>query len=158
MFQPSIFNCSKKLSYAIFPEKNCYLYVLFMQKTKSILLLFLMGLLLFPWQLACLAHPAGHDHNHHESPGPCELREIHKGTSSFLPPMHCNTVSVEAHDYNQTENQRIIPSTSNAIVAAVVFQLLKIELPCAQATVIPEARCNTGPPLAAFSLRGPPLV
>ncbi|MBA3898756.1 MAG: hypothetical protein H0X62_00870 [Bacteroidetes bacterium] len=129
-----------------------------MEKIKPILLLFLMGLMLFPWQMLCLAHPTGHDHHHHDEPGPCELREIHKGETSFLPPMHCHTISVESDDYNQTENQRILPTTANAIVAAVVFQLLKIEIPCTQATVIPEARCNTGPPLAVFSLRGPPIV
>lgn len=60
-----------------------------------------MGILIFPWQMLYMAHPTGHDHHHHDEPSACEMREIYKGESSFLPPMHCNSVSIEADDYNQ---------------------------------------------------------
>ncbi|MEX0981901.1 MAG: hypothetical protein WD577_05020 [Bacteroidales bacterium] len=133
-----------------------------MARIKSILLLIIMGIILFPWQMICLAHPFGHahHHHHHEGPSPCEIRRIvlQQPGEHLLPPMECEHISDATDDYNQTQVERIVPTVQLIAVAAVVFDLVGFEI-TEQPFLLPiDPKCRSATLLSDSPLRGPPLV
>ncbi|PCJ86794.1 MAG: hypothetical protein COA57_05635 [Flavobacteriales bacterium] len=129
-----------------------------MKKASPILLLFVTGMLIFPWRSfeVCIAHPMGH-HHHHNGPSPCELRKTTKGTTSYLPPMECFKFFVYADDYLLPSQEQLKPDVQSLVIASKYFDLVKFPLPQNVFISMPEPRGNSDPPLSNNTLRGPPL-
>lgn len=130
-----------------------------MQKLKSIWLLFIMGMILFPWQIVCVSHPFGHEHHEHEGPSLCELRTQDDGTSPlFWPPMDCEHIDNQVDEYQAPHTEKIKQTFQTVAVAAVLFDI--IDFPQLKIGFIPEQteRNSSSPPITTLSLRGPPFV
>lgn len=131
-----------------------------LKRLLSISLLFIFGMMIFPWRLVCIAHPFGHSHEHHEpgKPTPCELHRMYAGkVTCFLPPMHCKHLSPDTDNYQTTEKFQIKPTFQTLAFAAVVFQIIKVDYP-EQPFIIPhEPNCRSAPILSVYSLRAPPF-
>ena len=132
-----------------------------MQKIKSILLLFALGIMLFPWKLICIAHPLGHSHQHHE-PGklsPCELHAKYAKAKGqhLLPPMHCHTVSANTDDFQTTDQFKIKPTYQTLAIVAGLFDFIKITYPEQPYNFPPEPKCRSAPFVSPNSLRSPPI-
>lgn len=105
----------------------------------------------------CLAHPFGHAHDHDAPPTPCELREIHRGEASYLPPMQCQYLDVAFEPYDapmllqvhQVDIASILPGAPVEIAighpSAVVW------------SARPPPWIRPSPLIAAHALRGPPV-
>jgi hypothetical protein len=132
-----------------------------MQKAKSILLLFIIGVLVFPWGLIdfCVTHPTGHKHHHHEpgKPTPCELRKQSEGTA-YWPPMDCRKFSVSTDDYQAPDKFQIKPTYQTLAVVAVLLELVTISFPKEPFLFPPEPKCRSATIISVNALRGPPLV
>lgn len=131
-----------------------------MQKAKPILLLSLLFILIFPWRLICLAHPLGHSHEHHE-PGkltPCQIHAQYDGSyDAFLPPMHCHWYSADVDDYDAPDKFQIKPPQQTLAVIAVVFEIVKIDIPEKPFLFPPQPQCRSATLISGNSLRAPPL-
>ena len=129
------------------------------KRFKSISLLLLIGVIIFPWRLICLTHPFGHNHVRHEPDklSPCELREHHKGTApAFFPPMHCNNMTLERGEF-QTTGQSQIKPTFHAVAMAVLFpELRKIKYPQQPYLFLSDPKCRSAPLISSQLLRAPP--
>ncbi len=139
--------------------KNCYLCNR-MQKLKSILLLFIMGMILFPWQLICIAHPFGHNHHKHDGLSPCELHRIaaQQPGEKFLPPMECKHIALQLENFQQPQVEKVKPTIQTLATAAVLLDLVCI-LQYEQPYLFPpNPKCRSAPILSSHTLRGPPLV
>lgn len=132
-----------------------------MQKLKSIFLLSLIGLACLPWALLdfCITHPTG---PHHHGPGPsaCELRKLHRDdqTPGYFPPMHCHKFSMKTDRFQSSEKAVkpfAFPALAEQPVLVVIAAIIAPETPVLSP---PDPKCNAGPPLAANTLRGPPVV
>ncbi|MBW6481933.1 MAG: hypothetical protein K0B10_02620 [Vicingaceae bacterium] len=132
-----------------------------MQKVKAILLLFIFGLTLAPWQLVCSTHPLGHDHHEHDKPSPCEIHKQYANVDGqhILPPMECKHSSLIAQDYEpQQTNKLKTPVVQLAIFAAVVFEIISIETLKNNLPVPPEPDKHLKVLISDSPLRGSPLV
>lgn len=126
---------------------------------KSILLLFIMGMMMLPWQLVCIAHPFGHHHHQHDGPSPCELRRQYQGTEPvFWPQMDCEHVSALIDDYQLPQTEKVIPTLQTLAVTAILFDHLIIQKYECNFIPIPEVHNNSDPPLTSISHRGPPFI
>jgi len=126
-----------------------------MAMIKSILLLFVMGIMLFPWQLICTTHPFGHDHHEHDGPSPCELRKQYKGTDTvFWPPMDCKDISAQFINCQLPKTDKIKPTLQ--LIATILFDLHVLPEYETNFIQLPEARSNSDPPFKSISDRGPP--
>ena len=136
-------------------------YLCSVQKLKAISLLFILGMMIFPWRLICIAHPLGHSHQHHEPSklSPCELHRKYANTDGqhILPPMHCHTVSADTDDFQTTDQFKIKPSYQTLAIAAVLFEFVKITYPEQPCIIPPEPKCRSAPLLSSNSLRAPPI-
>jgi len=130
-----------------------------MLKSKAIMLLTIVWMLIFPWRLAefCVTHPLGHEHHHHDGLSQCELRKIIKETS-YWPPMECFKMQVAADDYQVPQRPKLDLSIKTLAVAAVLFELVAELLPQSPFIEPPRPRNTSDPPLKLYPLRGPPLV
>lgn len=129
-----------------------------MKRTKSISLLSIFTMMLFPWQLMCMAHPMGHEHHH--KPGelsPCEMRRLCTETSVW-PPMDCNKLSINANDFQLPQNDKLTPSVQTLAVVAVLLGLFEIDLPEDFVFSLPDQQCHSRPPPSDHLLRAPPFV
>ncbi|MBK8517137.1 MAG: hypothetical protein IPL55_12915 [Saprospiraceae bacterium] len=131
-----------------------------MQQIKSILLLFIMGIILFPWQMICLAHPLGHEHHHHDGPSPCELHRIaaQQGGQHILPPMECNHILSAIDDLQQPQVEKIVPTFHTLIVFAVLFDFVNFDNKEQPFLFPPDPQCRSATLISDNPLRGPPLV
>ncbi|TAK49352.1 MAG: hypothetical protein EPO28_00790 [Saprospiraceae bacterium] len=130
-----------------------------MRRLTSISLLLLIGTLLVPWQELCVAHPLGHKPHPPGEHSACELHKMYKSDKpAFFPPMHCKHVSEVVGAFQLPQHEQAKVTFQTLAVAAVVFDFLPsfqdTENECAPAT---DERCNSGPPLPANVLRGPPF-
>lgn len=128
-----------------------------MLKAKSLYLLIVMGIMLFPWQLICTAHPLGHDHHEHDGPSPCELRQQYSGDGPvFFPPMNCDHASSQFEDFQPPQTEKVRPTTKSVAVAIVIID--HIILPEHECNFIQqqETRSNSDPPCRSVQYRGPP--
>ena len=135
-------------------------YLLSVKRFKAISLLLLVGVLIFPWRLICVAHPFGHSNEHHE-PGklsPCELRKQYKGTGpAFFPPMHCHNASLEKGDFQTTGKFQLKPAFHAVAIAALSFEFNKNPYPQQPCLFPPEPACRSAPVISTRLLRAPPF-
>ncbi len=131
-----------------------------LQRFKSILLLFIMGMTILPWQLMCIAHPFGHDHHEHDGPSTCDLHLMAAQLPGehLLPPMDCAHFSDATDDYNQTQVERIVPTIQLAAVIAVLFDSFGFEITQQHFLLPPDPNCRSATLLSDSPLRAPPLV
>ncbi len=131
-----------------------------MRQLKSILLLFIMGMTILPWQLMCIAHPFGHEHHEHDGPSTCELHEMaaQQPGEHLLPPMECEHISDVTDDYNQAQVERIVPTIQLVAVVAVVYDLVGFEITENPFLLPPNPKCRSATLLSDSPLRAPPLV
>lgn len=132
-----------------------------MRRLTSIsLLLLVIGTFLVPWQELCLAHPLGHQPHPSGEHSACELHKIHRnGKPVYLPPMHCKHVSEAVDNFQLPQQEQVKLTLQTLAVAAVVFDFLPLFQDSKdQYFPSPDSRCNSGPPLPANTLRGPPFV
>jgi hypothetical protein len=130
-----------------------------MQRAKTILPLFILVVMVLNWVLVgmCTAHPLGHDHHSHDGPSPCELRAQCSDTS-FWPPMDCQKLHQASDEYQVPEEHLVKPTLKTWVVAAMVLQLLSVDLPDRTHATPPDPGSTSEPPLPANTLRGPPIV
>lgn len=119
-----------------------------------------MGMIIFPWQLVCVAHPFGHNHHKHDGPSTCEIQKVAAQLPGehILPPMDCEHISDATDDYNQTQVERIVPTIQLVAVAAVIFDLVRFEITEQPFLLPPEPNCRSATLLSDSPLRAPPLV
>lgn len=131
-----------------------------MRQLKSILLLFVLGLTLVPWQSICTTHPFGHDHHGHDGPSTCELHAMvaQQPGEHLLPPMDCTHISDATDEYNQTQVERIVPTIQQVAVAAVLFDLVSFEITEQPFLLPPEPKCRSATLLSDSPLRAPPFI
>jgi hypothetical protein len=78
---------------------------------------------------------------------------------AFFPPMHCKHISEIVGAFQLPQHEHVKPSFQTLAVGATVFGLLPLLRETQnEPTLATNERCNSGPPLPANSLRGPPLV
>ena len=117
-----------------------------------------MGIILFPRQLVCMAHPLGHDHHQHEGPSPCELRQQYKGKEAALwPPMECKKALSAIEEFDQPDVQKTASSVQMVMVA-VLLDLLKINSKHQPDLPSPYPNCRSATLFSDSPLRAPPLV
>jgi len=123
------------------------------------LLLIVLGLTFIPWQMVCVSHPFGHEHHEHDGPSPCEIRRaiMQQPGEHVLPPMECEHITPATDDF-QTSLQLKTPTIDQFIIAAVLLDFLKRELPEQEFYPLPDPHSNSDPPLGINALRGPPFV
>ena len=129
-----------------------------MQLIRSITLLWIMALIIIPVQLFCLAHPLGHEHEHHVAGEltPCQKKAISTDICLW-PPMDCQRVTIDADNYQEPQKIKIKPV--NDVATAVVIPVSGNAISGSQQFIrTPDPRCNSGPPLADHLLRAPPLA
>jgi len=130
-----------------------------MVKIKSILLLFITGMLLIPWETICTTHPLGHKHHHHDGPSPCELRKNYKGEYPvFWPPMNCGHIKNLTNDFTHPQKEQIKLTVQTLAVVAVFFEHIHItysEEPC---LLPPDPKCRSATTISVNTLRGPPFA
>lgn len=119
-----------------------------------------MGIILFPWQMICLAHPFGHKHHHHDGPSPCELHRIavQQGGQHILPPMECNHILSAIDDLQQPQVEKIVPTFHTLIVFAVLFDFVNFDNKEQPFLFPPDPQCRSATLISDNPLRGPPLV
>jgi len=126
---------------------------------KSTLLLFIMGVMMLPWQLVCVAHPFGHHHQQHDGPSLCELRRQYQGTEPvFWPPMDCEHISSQIGHYQLPQTEKGKPTIQTLAVMAILLDHTIIPEYQCDFILITEAHSNSDPPLTSISLRGPPFI
>ena len=131
-----------------------------MRQFTAISLLILMGTLLFPWQELCLAHPFGHKPHPPGEHSICELHKMYRsGKPVLLPPMHCKHVSEKVSAFQLPQNDLAKPTLITLPSVAVNVDFLPLtQYYQNDYFPLPDVRCNSGPPLPANILRGPPFV
>lgn len=132
-----------------------------MQKVKAILLLFIFGLTLAPWQLVCTTHPLGHKHHEHNRPTPCELHKQYANADGqhLLPPMHCKHSSLTTQDYESQQPTKLTTSVVQlAAFNPVFYEISSVETPNQVVLIPPEPNCRSGTIISDSPLRGSPLV
>jgi hypothetical protein len=134
-----------------------------MQKQKSILLLFLMGVILFPWQLICLAHPLGEpDHSgdpDHKEISNCELRRQYTGKQSIIwPPMDCKQEVLKAAKFQQPQFDRLILAVSPFVLLTSNFEFTFNSKAIQPHLFLEEPNCRSAIIISNHPHRGPPLV
>lgn len=117
-------------------------------------------MILFPWQLICIAHPFGHDHHEHDGLSPCELHRIaaQQPGDKFLPPMECKHTLSQVDDFQQPQVEKVKPTIQTLFVAAVLLDLIRIPIYEEPILFPPDPKCRSAPILSSHTLRGPPLV
>jgi hypothetical protein len=132
-----------------------------MNKFKSILLLFIMGIILFPWQMICIAHLFGHEHHHHDGPSPCELHRIaaQEEGEHLLPPMECQDIVSQIDDFQQPQVEKVVPTFQTLAILSVLFELPYL-FGTQEAPVLfpPDPKCRSATLISDNPLRGPPMV
>lgn len=131
-----------------------------MKRTKSIVLLFIMGILLFPWQMLCVTHPTGHNHHEHDGPSLCEQYRMaaQEPGEHLLPPMDCENIKSFTTDYSPTQVNKIVPTVQMVAILAVVFELITLDHQEQPFLIPPDPNCRSATLLSDSPLRGPPLV
>ena len=128
-----------------------------MKKIKFIFLILLFVSLIFPWQLVCLSHPAGHNHHHAEG----ELSSCQKRTAcrdlSLWPPMTCLRIAIVVDIADSPQNKFLF---SNACTGVDLTEssLKDIRFFKTPLLKLPDPHANSDPPKSSIFLRGPPLV
>ncbi len=121
-----------------------------------------MGIILFPWQVICTAHPLGHSHEHHEEGklSPCELyrKYVNEEGHHILPPMHCHHLSADTDDYQTQEKFQIKPSFQTIAILAVLYVLIKFDNSKQPYLFAPDPKCRSATLASDNPLRGPPIV
>lgn len=127
-----------------------------MMRTKFTVLLSIIVMMFFPWQMMCMEHPTGHTH-HHESGelSACEQRRLCNETS-FWPPMDCHKLTIQADDYRLPQNEPLTLKVQ--AVAILPLELINIVLPEENFQPLPDPFGNSDPPPGANLLRGPPFA
>lgn len=132
-----------------------------MLKAKSVYLLFIMVIMLIPWQLICTAHPFGHEPHElheHDSPSPCELRQQYPGDGPvFFPPMNCDHVSSQFEDFQTPQTGKIKSTIKTIAITIAIINLLVLPEYENDFIKLLEARSNSDPPCRSIKDRGPPI-
>lgn len=123
------------------------------KKGKSISLLIIMGMLVFPWQLfhVCLAHPFGHASDHI----PCAEREKQMG-DSYWPPMECVHMDIDTDDFPPVQKQ--LTPIFQIVGMQILDYLICILKPEGAFLLAPEQKCRSAPLIDSNPFRGPPIV
>lgn len=72
--------------------------------------------------------------------------------------MDCYHLSINADDYQLPQNDKLTPSVQTIVIAAVLLELIKIDLPEDVVFPLPDPKCLSGPPPSSNLLRAPPIV
>jgi len=134
--------------------------VIILNKLKSILIVFFIGIIAIPWESLglCLTHPLGHQHHHHgNGPSPCELRKQFKGLAYF-PPMECKKFTVKLDNYKIPDKIQIKPSFEKNELAEIIIHFLSVLDKNQTFIRQTTTRCRSALIISANTLRGPPLV
>ena len=135
-----------------------------MLKQKCILLLFLMGIILFPWQLICLAHPLGELDHHsgdseHKEISNCELRRQYTGKQSVIwPPMDCKQEVLKSAKFQQAEVISLILTFSPFDLIVSNFEFTFNSKAVQAHLFLEEPHCRSASIISNHPHRGPPLV
>lgn len=122
--------------------------------------MFIMGVIIFPWEIICTAHPFGHAHEYH-GPGelsPCEINKKYVGKGLyFLPAMHCQKASVDTDNYHAPSKFQLKPGFQMLVVIVVLVDYTCFDK---SRTYIfpPELKCRSATLISENTLRGPPLI
>ncbi|MFZ6010782.1 MAG: hypothetical protein ACOYXT_10590 [Bacteroidota bacterium] len=130
-----------------------------MRQLKARLLLFVLGITLFPWQLVCVAHPFGHEH--HDGPSPCELRRLaaQQPGQHLMPPMDCDHILAQIDDIQQPQTENVLPAFQTvAVPCALLGQIHCPDSGEALTEFPPEPRCRSATLISDCPTRGSPLV
>lgn len=124
------------------------------------MLLFIMGIILFPWQMICITHPLGHKHHPNDGPSPCELHRIaaQQEGEYLLPPMECGNIQSQIYDLQQPQVEKIALNVQLFAILAVVFEFIKLDNHNQPFLFPPAPNCRSAPLLSSHSPRGPPLA
>lgn len=119
-----------------------------------------MGIILFPWQMICLAHPFGHDHHHHQGPSICELHRIaaQQEGEHLLPPMECGHILSQIDDLQKPQVEKIAPTVQLFAILAIVFEFVKLDNHEQLFLFPPDPQCRSATLISDNPLRGPPLI
>lgn len=119
------------------------------------MLLFLMGIILFPWQAICLTHPL----HYHEGKSICELRKEYKGNQPFFwPPMHCKHTVLKSTDFQQSQYDSVLLVLSPFTITTYSFDFTSNQEEIRPYLFLPEPNCRSATLISDNPLRGPPLV
>lgn len=130
-----------------------------MRKFKSILFLFILGIILFPWQMICTAHIFGHSHHKQDVPSLCELRRQYKGEGAvFWPPMDCRKNFSTVSDFQEPQNEKIVPTIQMLAIVAILFDVVTLDNQEQLFLLPPAPNCRSATLLSDSPLRAPPLV
>ncbi len=131
---------------------------------SSILLIFLMGIILFPWQLVkfCPAHKGAHQEHHGNCADGMMDDENHgkkasEGSLTLKAVDECSVFSLVTEDFQPNTNQLKI-NFQQLIFITAYLHLQSIEATERRFPKPPDQRSNSDPPLESIFLRGPPLV
>ena len=141
-------------------SRNVFLHLPLMEKRIAIVLLFIMGISLFPWQAVCLAHPFGLGHHEHDGPSPCELHAQYANTPGehILPPMECQHEAMPTKEYNANPFSKIIPQPLFEVAVVFFSFTLSVNNSIDSNIATPVPRCRSGTLLTDVPLRAPPKV
>ena len=119
-----------------------------------------MGIMFFPWQVICIAHPFGHEHHRHNGPSPCELHRLaaQQGGQHILPPMECGHFSLHLADYQPPQVEKASKGIYTFITLALILNLIDVGHRKQPFFITPEPTCRSAPLISSFSLRGPPFI
>lgn len=131
-----------------------------MQRLNSILLIFIIGVTILPWQMICRSHLFGHQY-HDLKPGelrPCEkLKQDRQEIDgiAFWPPMHGEHMNALIDDYPLPETKKGKPIAHENSLLIILFNLID---PKNQYEIVPlqEVTNDFDPPFNSRLLRGPP--
>lgn len=129
-----------------------------MKRIVPISMLALMAVLLFPWQVLCMAHPLGHDHHDDGHPTPCEMRKLFDG-ENILPPMHCFQISLDAADFLPDHDAVTVPVVTVPMLAVAAAVLTALPpAPCVRPLFPDPGGGETAALAPVLALRGPPAI
>jgi hypothetical protein len=119
-------------------------------------LMMILGIMLFPWQSICLAHPFGHIPHKHNGPSPCELRRQYDGTQLVVwPPMECKHISAKTDDFQKPD--KTSPNIEIQFIRAPQLKNLPVAWNLTIHSSLPDVGSNSDPPFNIQSYRGPPI-
>ena len=82
----------------------------------------------------------------------------HEAGKHILPPMDCKHIAHTVDYYNRSQVEKTAPTLQLVAVAAVLFDLVKIDSKAQHFLFPPVPKCRSATLYSDNPLRGPPLV
>jgi hypothetical protein len=132
-----------------------------LKRFKSISLLIVLSIIVFPWRTICVSSFAQEKEHHKVGElSPCQLHEIYKGSNIpvFFPPSNCNNLSANSDTYPAPEKFQLKPPFQLIALGAVFFKLIIFEhFDKVDYFLSPDPKCRSANLVSYNPLRGPPL-